>query len=282
MEILRQTNITTRVSLQGRELVSRTLYLDRNYEIEGIIRADVRSLIIKDAWQEVLKAPAQVQAGLRRIPFPEGATAGIRGKKALSLLLEQPEGAQVKYLMNQCINGIIQGESYIYQERGFCDREAYNRYWDKIGAQGCRMYSQPHEEDLRWMDYIPQYRRKRTLFNRVKTLLLEGDNHSCLCRGMFSDSYHELNAEILFGRESGIVTACRLQYFRAPGRACFDNMLHGAELEGRNLYTISKEDLLQIFGRSSGCYHLVEIMKDLTAQVRAAAGGQFTQNPEKR
>ncbi|MCB6993526.1 DUF2889 domain-containing protein [bacterium 210820-DFI.6.37] len=271
MEILKQAGIMNRVSLQGKELLSRTLYLDRQYEMEGVIRADVRSLVIQDAWQEVLKAPDQACTGLRRVPFPQGTAAGLSGKKALPLLGQLPEGAQVKYLMNQCMNGIIQSESYVYQERGFCDKEAYNRYWDKIEEQGCRMYSQPHEEDPRWMDYIPQYRRRRTLFNRIKTLRVEGDGAGCICRGMFSDSYHELNAEIFCDRKSGVVSECKLAYLRAPGRACFDNVLCGKELEGKNLYTVSKEELLWIFGRSAGCYHLVELMKDLIAQARAAA-----------
>lgn len=274
MEILRQAGITNTVNLEGDRIVSQTVYLDGQRELVGIMQADVRTLEIKDAWWEVLKAPEDAPEkgleGVHPVCFPEGTTGDVKGKKALSLFLTQPAGKRIKYLMNQCINGMIQAESYIYKERGFPDKESYNLFWDEAEKDGCRMYSNPAPSDLRWMDYIPQHRRTGILFNRIKNLQIAGEGRRWICCGFFSDSYHQLNVEISCKKEDGTVTACDVEYFRAPGAACFDNRVHGIRLEGKNLYTISKKELVDLFGRSQGCYHLVELTADLAEQIQAA------------
>lgn len=258
-----QVNISVSVDRGGSDVISSSIYLDRNLEMHGYICADIRSYEIRDAWCETVKSCGNVKTGFVGLEFMKGMNAHIEGKRKALRHLKSSYDPKVRYLMEQCFNGLIQAESYVYRERGFKDKECYNKYWDILEENGCRMYRYPSETDLRWMDYIPQYERKHFLFSRFKNFELERNGDLCRGRGHFSDSYHELCAEIVHDRKSELIKECDIMYVRAPGAACFGNDAHGKKLEGMKLSELTGADIVDMFGRSEGCYHLVEILKDL-------------------
>ena len=263
MRFFEQVNVSVTVDKCGKSVISSSIYLDRNREIRGYITADIESFLIRDAWCETVKSPDAGGTGIVSLDFMKGMNGHIDGKRRASGILKSLYAPEIRYLMIQCINGLIQAESYLYKERGFKSREDYNEYWDVLEKNGCRMYSHPSESDLQWMDYIPQYERKRLLFSRFKNFEIEQSGDLYRGRGRFIDSYHELYAEITFDSDSGLLGKCGISYVRAPGESCFDNALHGRKLEGMKLSELTDRHIVCMFGCSEGCYHLVEIFKDL-------------------
>lgn len=258
-----QVNVSVSVDRYRDSVVSLSMYLDRNQEIRGYIQADTETYMIQDAWCETVKSHDAGKTGIVSLDFMKGMNAHIDGKRKASVILKSSYDPDIRYIMEQCFNGLIQAESYIYRERGFVSREHYNKYWDVLEKNGCRMYSHPSEKDLRWMDYIPQYERKRLLFSRFKNFEIEQRGDHCRGRGRFIDSYHEIYADIAFDRISGLLEECNIYYVRAPGESCFSNDSHGKKLEGMKLSELTGRNIVDMFGRSEGCYHLVEILKDL-------------------
>lgn len=272
MRFFEQVNVAVIVDKYGKSVISSSVYLDRNQEIRGYIMADTESCLIQDAWCETVKSPDTGRTGIVSLDFMRGMNGHIDGKRKVSGILKNSYAPEIRYLMIQCINGLIQAESYFYKERGFKSREHYDEYWDILENNGCRMYSYPSENDLRWMDYIPQYERKRLLFSRFKNFEIEQNGDLCKGRGRFIDSYHELYAEITFDSNSGLLGKCDISYVRAPGESCFSNASHGRKLEGTKLSELTDRHIVCMFGRSEGCYHLVEILKDLLNLLRQISG----------
>jgi hypothetical protein len=245
-------------------LLSKTILINREWEIEARLLVEISSFRIECAEVEANKAPEEVELGIQVTNALKGMKGYIEGKKELNRLLEFPGGEMLKYLFNQCINGLIQAETYVYKERGFANREDYDVYWDKLEENGCRMYSHIDPKDCKWMDYVKPKEKQRNLFNRFKTYnIARNSEDKIVARASFSDSYHELNIEILFLEESGIVENCQICLSRAPGKACFENKCHETQLVGKNIYHLKKTDIIKLLGQSEGCYHLVDITADL-------------------
>ncbi len=263
MAFFNQVNVSVNVDRYKDSVVSLSVYLDRKQEIRGYIRADTESYAIQDAWCETVRSREAGKTGIVSLDFMKGMNAHIDGKRKAAGTLKSSYAPEVRYLMGQCFNGLIQAESYLYRERGFKSREQYNKYWDILEENGCRMYSHPSEDDLRWMDYIPQYERKHMLFSRFKNFEIEQEGDCCKGRGRFIDSFHELYVQVRCDRSSGVIKKCDISYVRAPGAACFSNDSHGKKLEGMKLSELTGRHIVDMFGRSEGCYHLVEILKDL-------------------
>lgn len=257
-----QANVSISVSRTEEEICARAVWLDRACEMAAEIVADIHTFVISEAWCETLKAPDGMQTGLRTIKLPEKATCYIEGKKQVSALLKAPQDRRIRYLLHQCINGVIQAETYTIPERGFRSFEEYNLFWDEVEKDGCRMYSNPAPEDLRWTDYVPQYPRRRMLFTRNKNFEVRACGKEIRGRGCFMDSYHELYVDCVFDADT-VIRSFEITYERAPGKACFDNRVHGEELIGRKAAGMSGRDIVDTLGRSQGCYHLVEITRDL-------------------
>lgn len=263
MTYFNQVNVSVSVDRYKDSVISLSVYLDRNQEIRGYIQADTESYTIQDAWCETVRSREAGKTGIVSLDFMRGMNAHIDGKREAAVTLKSLYDPEIRYLMDQCFNGLIQAESYIYRERGFRSREQYNRYWDVLEKNGCRMYSHPSAEDLRWMDYIPQYDRKHMLFSRFKNFEIERSGDLCRGRGRFIDSFHELYVQADHDCRSDLLENCEISYARAPGAACFSNASHVEKLEGMRLSELTGRNIVDMFGRSEGCYHLVEILKDL-------------------
>lgn len=270
----RKTAISVR--REGKEIISETLWLDSMREYVGVIRVKIDSLEISDAWIDVLKKPSERTEAMPafapqtriRCDFPSGTRAFIDGRKAAGIFRFLPEGWMMKYLMEQCINGVIQAETYFYRERGFKDKEEYNQYWDRLEENGCRMYSHPAAEDLRWMDYVPQIQRQQYLFHRLKSAEIFRNGGSIVCKGTLTDSYHEIAMKLVCAGNCGTIQQAEIMYYRAPGKACFDNRKLAQYLLGKNLYVMNSMEAVGIVGRSEGCYHLVELLKDILMTIK--------------
>lgn len=264
MNIIKQLNVCCNVSRKGEKVYSQCIFLDNEWETVIEILADIHSFIIAEANWEVHKAPKNIPTGFFNIQELEGKSGYIEGKAQLNTLLLRSGGEMLKYMVNQCINGIIQAETYVFKQRGFFKEEEYDIFWDKLEKNGCRMYSHKSEEDLPWSKYAAPLTRKNNLFNRFKSCktIYYGGKYM-FAYGSFSDSFHKIDINIEFNANTGFISDCEIVFSKAPGKACFDNKAHRKKLIGRNIKEIRKKDIISLFGKSEGCYHLVEIMSDI-------------------
>ncbi len=260
----KQFNCLASVEREGNILIAKTIVLDGSWEGEGLLKLNIHSFKIQDAQWEI--HDKQDQKNSRRESLPEliGCSGYIQGKKELKKLQSKKDGAKIKYLFEQCINSVIQGETFVYKERGFDSEKSYNEYWDVLEENGCRMYSDTRAEDLPWTDYVGPINRKKNLFNRFKRVSFFSISPEELqAEGSFSDTYHEFHIRLILNATTLSVLDCDLTFVRAPGGACFDNNANCPLLIGKILPQLTKKDLIDLFGRSHGCYHVVDILLDL-------------------
>ncbi len=260
---IEQFNAVCSVDLERDALVSRCLVLQRSWEAEAILKMDVATFKIEMAECEIHYKSSPRSDVYETLPELEGCSGYIEGKRALNQLRDRPNGEIMRYLFTQCINGVIQAETYVYRQRGFVTPDHYNKYWDKLEENGCRMYSNIAPDDLPWMDYAAPLTRTKNLFNRFKRVNIIMEGNTASVAASFSDSYHELQVALNMSIDDFLVSDCTVDFVRAPGAACFDNGVHAAKLVGQSLLTIEKRRLIDIFGKSQGCYHVVDIVLDV-------------------
>ena len=118
MEILDQSNIMNHVERFDHEICSKAVLVDRNWEIEAQLLVDTHTFQIHKATWQVLKGSQGQASELTDVDTLIGGSGYIQGKKELNRLLELPHGFLMKYLFTECIDGLIQGETCVYKERG--------------------------------------------------------------------------------------------------------------------------------------------------------------------
>ncbi len=264
MDVIGQSNVCCTVKAEGKTVYAQCVLMDNQWEAEARLSADIETFIIDEADWEVHKAPSNIPLGCYSIEEMRGKSGYIEGKKELNILLNRKEGEMLKYMLNQCINGLIQAETYLYKQRGFADEEEYDAYWDKIEKNGCRMYTHKSTEDVEWSQYAAPLTRCHNLFNRFKSskFIYYGGKYM-FAYGNLTDSFHRIDISIEFNGATGIITDCEIEFSRAPGQACFSNNLHRKKLIGRNLKELTKKEVIHLLGKSEGCYHLVEVVTDI-------------------
>ncbi len=260
---IEQFNAICSVDLERGELLSRCIVLQRSWEAEAILTMDVATFKITKAECEIHIKTAPRRDLYETLLELEGCSGYIEGKRALNQLRAKPNGELMRYLFTQCINGVIQAETYVYRQRGFESPDHYNKYWDKLEENGCRMYSNIAPDDLPWMDYAAPLTRTKNLFNRFKRVNIVMEGEEAVVSASFSDSYHELQVALNLTADGFMVANCIVDFVRAPGEACFGNGVHADGLVGQSLLTMDKRLLIDIFGGSQGCYHVVDIMLDV-------------------
>ncbi len=269
----KQFNCLSSVEREEDVLIAKTIVLDGCWEGEGLLKLNLYSFQIQDAQWEIHDKRNNKNSRRESLPELIGCSGYIQGKKELKKLQSKKDGEKIKYLFEQCINGVIQGETFVYKERGFDSEKSYNEYWDVLEENGCRMYSNPRAEDLPWTEYVGSINRKCNLFNRFKRVCFFQDASGKIqVDGSFSDTYHELQVGLQLDPETLAVLTCDLNFLRAPGQACFDNSVNGTTLIGKVLPQLTKRDLIDFFGRSHGCYHVVDIMVDIHRKIKSFQG----------
>ncbi len=133
---IEQFNAHCSVDLQNDKVVSRCVVLQRNWEAEAILTMSVETFIIERAECEIHRKTAPRYDKYETITELEGCSGYIEGKRVLNQLRGKPAGELLRYLFTQCINGVIQAETYVYRQRGFETPNQYNKYWDKLEENG--------------------------------------------------------------------------------------------------------------------------------------------------
>lgn len=248
----------------------------------AVIKVNVETFIIESAY-------INIDGHKTMVPNIIGTLGYIQGKKTLKRALKESPFEKYTDLFIQCISALIQAETYVYRERGYQTEEEYNRYWDLLEDNGCRMYSHSRKAlrkgDLPWMSYVPDNFNKNPIFAREKNYEVisyqdesEDKTEDFLSKNLFGlislkghlkDDYHEMILEIITDLNC-IVKNSKINFIKAPGKSCYSNKENQNNLKSLNLKEIEKHQIIDAFGGCDGCYHIVEMAIDMADVIKGS------------
>lgn len=189
---------------------------------------------------------------------------------AASLARAFPDEKNVaqRTLFSECSKAVIQSECYLYPQRGFADKQAYQADWDVSHPDSCRYYSHLDIVRRRWFGYIGEEPRTGSLFHRHKNVAIWlSDTGMLQSTGSFLDSFHELGIQATCEAEGRIV-AMNGSFLRAPDSICFGTAALLASLSGRNIREITRKDMNRSVGGSDGCAHLLDLGQEMLVDLQ--------------
>lgn len=260
--IYQKSQFCTAKGIYSGELLAEATVLGTEIEATGRLRADRVSFEIKDARWEVFRSPAGSLNGSGEAPGLIGIPAYLDAGRELRRIVGEQAGGVARELLAECVRGVIQAETFIFQERGFPTAAAYDDYWDEFNLNGCRYYSNLQRTTRRFNEHVAEQNHGLNLFNRFKNCSVYRLEDGLIAYGGFSDSFHELGLSYNLDLEGRIVDSSG-SFLRAPDQVCFENALHPGNLKGVNLTECTKKQLAQVLGGPQGCQHLVDIADDL-------------------
>jgi len=226
---------------------------------------DVRYLRIKDVGLQVYRSPIEM-VGYKNFPEIVGMEAYLNSGSQLKRLLS-PNNKIAWELLSECIRGIIQAESYYYRERGFLTEADFLNHWQNINKNGCYRFSHPEDAETSWFEYIGDTPRYYNLFNRSHIIHLQEKDTQNILSGIFIDSYHEINIQIISDK-SNIINEANANLVRIPDKICINGARYMHKLVGHNLLDMNKKDIAGLIGGSEGCTHIVDIVHEACMTVQ--------------
>lgn len=268
MQALYQVNRFITVDTLGEEeLLAKSIFSSTDFEAVGQLITDQSNLRIEQARWDIYRSPGNSLNGGQELPGLKGVVAYLNSGKELSRVIGQEAGGLPRELIAECVKGIIQAETFIFNKRGFPTPQAYEDYWDRDYLNTCRYYSHLELKPRRWFEHIGYCERARNLYNRSKSgTVCRQNGGGLIASGSFIDSFHELFVQLILD-SSGIVADCSGNYFRAPDPVCTESSAHIVKLVGKNLTQLSKKEIGKLVGGAQGCEHLLDTVYDLSRAV---------------
>lgn len=261
------SSFTTVKTLPGGELLAECFYLGTDIEAVGKLQVDAKSFSIRGARWDIYRSPGGSLNGGRDLPELLGVEAYFNSGGDLRRAAGGEGGGLPRELLAECVRGIIQAETFIFNERGYPTARAYEESWKKMYSDSCRYYSNLDRVTRSWFDHVGGLLRSGCLYNRCKSCsvrrLPEG---GLTAAGSFSDSFHELGVHLSLTGE-GVATTCTGNFLRAPDRVCFENAGHLDYLVGKKIAALNKKMVAAGLGGPQGCNHLVDIVYDIARAV---------------
>lgn len=263
MSIIGQRNIFCTIDKNGDMVYAKAIILSKEFEASAWLAVGASDYIIREADWEISKAPAGTPLGKGIASDAIGVTANTGIGRALVHLTDENWGVLIKSLIFECVKGLMQAETYLFEERGYANEAAYEAYWMDKESNGCRFYTHPSADKDGWFEHVGPYQRTGNLFNRCKSYQLSIHGTDLTLQGTFHDSYHEMAGEICFDKASGIISECSLSMFRAPGSSCLETTAHGQSFVGEDIYSLTRKQVVGLVGGPQGCYHLTDLLADM-------------------
>lgn len=272
MEVIFQRNRFSSVrGIHRGDLLAETYLLATDIEASARLIIDRKNFAIKHARWEVYRSPEGKFNGLNVVPGLEGITAYFNAGGDLRRVVGNEAGGLARELLAECIRGIIQAETFVYNDRGYPTAQAYGDYWERYYLNSCRYYSNLRRISRKWSDYVGNYCRGDNFFNRTKACSIIKHPDGLKVVGSLSDSFHEMGVIFLVDG-AGRVVDCNGNFLRAPDPVCFENGALLKKFEGTFLPGCSKKEIAQIIGGPHGCDHLVDLVSDLGKAVKSLGG----------
>jgi Protein of unknown function (DUF2889). len=262
MKNLFQRNWYTEVRRSdNKHLKAVTSYLDTYREAAAQLSIDINSFIIADAVWEEQRSVEPISFKSRQVTPLLGSEAyfssGPKLKAAETFLNDPLAGS----LFSESVKGIIQAETFLWEERGYSSEEEYEDKWTDFYSGSCRYYSNLDRITKSWFTHVGESKRDGNLFVRFKTQSLLGlGDDQYLLTGNLSDSFHELNINIKLNRFT-VVDADGI-LLRAPDPVCREAADFLKNLHGINLRDINKKETAVILGKGQGCVHMIDLVTD--------------------
>lgn len=277
MEFIFQNSKFCSVSTRDRgELIAKSTLVGTNAEASGWLLIDRSTFIIKEAGWEINRSQEGRFNGSGSIHGLKGVTAYFNSGGDLRREAGDIAGGLVREMLAECVKGIIQAETFLYNDRGYPTPESYGEYWEKFYLDSCRYYSNLHRVTRRWSEYVGGYYTDKKLYARAKNCSILRVSGGYTAAGMFSDSFHEMGVCVNLNDE-GMVLGCRGNFLRAPDQVCFENDSLLENLRGSNLSGLGKKQIVDVIGGPGGCDHLVDLLYDM-----AKGFGEVLQQQRKR
>ena len=118
MKVLYQSNVSNTVSrISSNQLVSQCLVLNTGYEAVARIKVSTVTFIIEAASWEIYRSPGSRLNGAAVVSELKGVEAYFHAGAALKVVGDI-YGELPRELLAECIRGVIQAETYLFEDRG--------------------------------------------------------------------------------------------------------------------------------------------------------------------
>lgn len=263
MEFLQQRHWHTTVMREDKKtIIAKTDYMDNLIERRAVIKVDVFSLEITEAWLERLGRAGDMAEKRHYIEKLKGVKAYLGNGRPLKEALQEAGDQLERSLFNESVIGIIQAETFLFEERGYPDAATYNQFWEEYYLGSCRYYSNLDQVKSSWIDFVGTSLRQKNLFNRGKCQqMMRDQNGDYLIWGSLIDTFHQMGTFIK--ADQGMkITAAHGQLIRMPDAVCSSAAGLMDNLPGVDLSGISKKELAGILGAGQGCIHIIDLVWD--------------------
>ena len=271
MKLLFQQSLRSSTrSVGGGRIEAEAVLLSTDAEMVARITVTQDTFLIEKAERESLRSGSLYVSSV--------GGANLIGKPAyfgvaasLTRAFPDAKDAIERSVFAECIKALIQSECYLFRERGFADKQAYQKNWDISHPNSCRYYSHLDRVSRRWFEYIGDEPRKQNLFNRHKSIAIwQSERGTLEGRGTFLDSFHELGIQAQCEAD-GTIVGFTGSFLRAPDSICFGTAEMVTSLAGRNLNEFTRKEMNRCAGGPEGCAHLLDLGQDLLATLQKTA-----------
>lgn len=267
MQLVFQSHFSTIVKTNDyKEILADSYYVSTKHEATGHIQANIDDFIIAKANWDVCRSHRVHEIGSADVNHLIGQEAYFNVGPALNEAFGSV-GAFQKELIAECVRGIIQAETYLYNERGFESPESYDNAWKIMYLNSCRYYSHLDRVVNKWHEHVGKLDRLDYLFHRNKTCsIIDNNEKNLLVTGYFSDSFHQMG--VMMGLTDGVIVNCTGNLLRAPDKVCFETGAYLTGLVGMNVNELNKKEASKTIGGSQGCSHLVDIVSEMVRSIQ--------------
>ena len=267
MSSIHHSHWHTSVHLHGeKDLYCKAVLLSSNIECSVGLWVDKKSFQIKKALWEIYRGqdgPLSVN-----VTSLEGIEAYLGSGKALRQAVHQDYGEKALSLFSDAVRGIIQSETFLYRERGYGDTASFEEEWNKMSLNTCRFYSNLDRASGHWEKHVSDHKRFDNLFNRFKNISVATDEETYQVNAGMSDSFHEVDLNLLVDKNEGTVKNINYSLLRGPDPVCFEATVFAQGLVGQKLSSLSKKEIAPALAGSQGCVHMIDLCNDVATVLR--------------
>lgn len=270
MQAIFQQSCTCSVRRKQNELTAYSAILNTELEATASMVVNVSSFEIKSARWDVYRTQHGYTETGREITELNGIEAFMHAGPEVRKRLSHEMNGLVVDLMNECIKGLIQAETYVYTERGYATAKEYDEYWRTFNNNYCRYFKNIDRLSSYWTEYLGDCLRKDNLFHRnLQSSVFRIQEGNYMVTGQFIDSFHEIGL-FFEANEGGKIIDCSGNLLRAPDPVCFENDQHLSKLKGKNILAPDKKELALDLGGPEGCYHILDMITEMSKALKAA------------
>jgi len=247
------------------ELWITNVFISTACEASVHIKVDVRSFKIKYAWWYVYRTPDCVLVRSGEIPVLIETDVQEYSTNVVLQDLDPDLREILVELISESIRCTRQSEVFISKERGYESYKEFKEYRNKILLDSCVCFSNLNHAGMLCTNHMGEQNatRIKDLFQRHKNYHIfantDGKLFSTAC---FADTFHEIHLAVSFS-QCGQIENISGTFLRSPSKMCCGSEKILNNLVGKNLSKMTKKEIAEFVGGSSGCTHILEMCYDL-------------------